>query len=381
VAEIDRFSDKAGHLQVRSTNPALPAANAPIDFDQPPFITLGLGPQGDLVTYYNFDVQPTAPPPIYVFFKAGSATPVDGQFNVVDVIPGDTGYGDFWNVVKVTVPDDYQPNEIRSAAELKARHYPMMSTTTVVNCPIVPAGSTAKLRYGGNVDTGLHQGWYHNSIVTYFNFPEKALALTSSGEVPVSPIYVTFNKNPVAGDASSGPASGFEMDRASGRTHNVIESVPEDAEYSPLWSVNVYDDRNFASVHDLASAAAASILASRVATVNCPVVARTAPSVDAPARTVQTSAGTILATAEGLSLYTYDPDTSGSSTCYGSCAVAWPPLLATAAVAAPFATTTRTDGSKQVVYENHPLYRYVGDGKTGDVFGDGLGGVWHVARP
>src|SRR5258706_16010299 len=76
---IDRFSASAGMLMIRSASNSLPAANASIDFDHPPFITRGLGPSGEHVRYYNFDVRPTAPADIYVFFRPGSATPVEGQ--------------------------------------------------------------------------------------------------------------------------------------------------------------------------------------------------------------------------------------------------------------------------------------------------------------
>ena len=64
VVSVDRFSAQAGHLQVRSSSNGLPAANAPVDFDQGPFITEGFGPTGQVVKYYNFDVQPATPAPI-----------------------------------------------------------------------------------------------------------------------------------------------------------------------------------------------------------------------------------------------------------------------------------------------------------------------------
>jgi len=104
LASVDRFSDSFAHLFARSKNATLPAANAPIDFDNAPFITKGLGPSGKQVTYYNFDVLSTTPDPIYVLFRAGEAAPVAGQLNIIDTIPGDAGYNDFWNVIKVTVP-------------------------------------------------------------------------------------------------------------------------------------------------------------------------------------------------------------------------------------------------------------------------------------
>ena len=62
------------------------------------------------------------------------------------------------------------------------------------------------------------------------------------------------------------------MADSTGRTHNVIGTTPENESYSPLWSVNIYDNQAFASVKDFESAANASSLGYGVATVNCPVV-------------------------------------------------------------------------------------------------------------
>src|SRR6056297_157496 len=99
---VDRFSDDAAVLMKRSDNPNLPDPNEPIDFDQEPFITQSLGPTGEVVKYYNFDVQPRIPAPIYVLFKEGSNEPVDGQLNIIDVVPGDDYYNDFWQIFEVT---------------------------------------------------------------------------------------------------------------------------------------------------------------------------------------------------------------------------------------------------------------------------------------
>jgi predicted lipoprotein with Yx(FWY)xxD motif len=43
-------------------------------------------------------------------------------------------------------------------------------------------------------------------------------------------------------------------------------------------------------------------------------------------------------------------------------------------------TRHRPEGSTQVTYKNRPLYRYSGDTKAGDTNGDGVGGIWHVAK-
>jgi hypothetical protein len=138
VVSIDRFSDAFAHLFKRSTNSALPAANAAVDFDQGPFVTQGLGPSGETIRYYNFDVLPTAPAPIYVFFREGSTTELTEQLHVVDVIPGEPGYNDFWRVIKVTVPASYVPNSATSLADIKRqafrRRRPACSSTAR-SCP------------------------------------------------------------------------------------------------------------------------------------------------------------------------------------------------------------------------------------------------------
>lgn len=267
VASVDRFSAQAGHLQVRSSSNGLPAANAAVNFDQGPFITQGFGPTGQIVKYYNFDVQPATPAPIYAFFEAGASSPVAGQLNVIDTIPGETGYNDFWQVMMVTVPSGYAANTIASLSEIQAAGYTITPTNMLVNCPVVPAGSTAGLRIGGG-STGLTQGWYRDQVVNYFNFNEATLTVTN-GAVPTAPIYVTFNINP--DQPNGGPPSGFETETGSMQTHNVAASVPGQPGYSPLWAVGIYDDADFSSVVNLTTATAATLVLAGPL-VNCPIV-------------------------------------------------------------------------------------------------------------
>ena len=97
--------------------------------------------------------------------------------------------------------------------------------------------------------------------------------------------------------------------------------------------------------------------------------------------------GSVLAASNGLTLYTNKNDTPKSSACNGPCAQIWPPLLVTAgAPAAPsglkgtLGTVTWSDGTIQVTYNGQPLYLYAGDFKSGDVNGDGIDGIWAVAK-
>jgi hypothetical protein len=268
AAIVDRFSSTAGVLMVRGPNASLPAAGAAIDFDQPPFITRGLGPDGRHVAYYNFDVRPTTPANIYVLFTEGATEPLGGQLNIVDDIPGDADYNDLWRVVRVDVPADYVPNAITSADGMMARGWKMTPTETLVNCPIVPAGSVARGRVGGG-DAGLTRGWYRDQIIHYFNFAEAPLHVVGDGTVPVTPIFVAFDVNP--DQPGGGPPSGFRTEPGTAQTHNVIGALPGAPGYSPLWSVQVYDNAAFSTVSDLPTAAAAHLLGTNVANVNCPL--------------------------------------------------------------------------------------------------------------
>ena len=145
------------------------------------------------------------------------------QLNIIDVLPGETGYNDFWLVTKVTVPSSYRANEVASFDEIQARGYPVEATTTIVNCPVVPEGSTATKRIGGG-SAGLIKGWYKEKIVSYFSFEEKGL-IASGGKVPVSPIYVCFNINP--DQTGGGPPSGFKTEAGNGRLITLLQRFPQ----------------------------------------------------------------------------------------------------------------------------------------------------------
>ena len=86
-----------------------------------------------------------------------------------------------------------------------------------------------------------------------------------------------------------------------------------------------------------------------------------------------------------MTLYVFDRDAAGSgkSVCNGGCATNWPPLMAPAS-AQPighWSVVTRDDGVKQWAYQGKPLYYWAKDSKPGDATGDGVGNVWHTAKP
>lgn len=101
------------------------------------------------------------------------------------------------------------------------------------------------------------------------------------------------------------------------------------------------------------------------------------------------SFGNYLVASNGHTVYTFANDSSSLSTCTGTCATTWPPytvsassnLLAESMVGGTLGTIKRADGSTQLTYNGHPLYYYAGDTVLGGTKGEGIGGVWHVAKP
>ena len=103
------------------------------------------------------------------------------------------------------------------------------------------------------------------------------------------------------------------------------------------------------------------------------------------------SLGKVLVDSKGRTVYLFQKDTGSMSTCSGACATDWPPVTTTGKptagsglTASMVGTTTRSDGTKQVTYNGHPLYNYVGDQKAGDTNGQGIsafGAKWYVVSP
>jgi predicted lipoprotein with Yx(FWY)xxD motif len=103
------------------------------------------------------------------------------------------------------------------------------------------------------------------------------------------------------------------------------------------------------------------------------------------------SLGRILVEGRGRSLYLFEKDRPGHSACSGACATYWPPLLTktkpmarSGAKQSLLGVIRRSDGTKQVSYAGHPLYRFVQDTKPGQTRGEGsqtFGAGWDVLSP
>jgi predicted lipoprotein with Yx(FWY)xxD motif len=98
--------------------------------------------------------------------------------------------------------------------------------------------------------------------------------------------------------------------------------------------------------------------------------------------------GKVLVNGHGQTLYLFEKDKHGKSSCYGQCAKFWPPAFTTGkpnagqgVKASKLGTTKRKDGKLEVTYNGHPLYAYAGDSKAGQANGQGstnFGAAWWV---
>ncbi|CAN5132218.1 lipoprotein [soil metagenome] len=154
------------------------------------------------------------------------------------------------------------------------------------------------------------------------------------------------------------------------------------AEGEPAGAVGTATDVAPAATEDTPGAVATT------ETTGAPTDAGTDTAAAATVEVADTSLGSVLADADGRTLYVFDNDTDGESSCYDDCATNWPPLVTQGDPAAGegadgglLGTTERTDGTTQVTYGGLPLYYFAADQAAGDVNGQAVGEVWWVVSP
>ena len=142
-----------------------------------------------------------------------------------------------------------------------------------------------------------------------------------------------------------------------------------------------------------ATATPAASTSAAAPAASAPAAASGPPAAGGPVimtATVGTQGTLVVASANGMTVYTFTKDVanSGTSACTGGCLTKWPavtvPAGSTAAgassVTGKIGTITRTDdGTLQVTYNGLPLYFYSGDKAAGDANGIYTG--WAAVKP
>ena len=150
-----------------------------------------------------------------------------------------------------------------------------------------------------------------------------------------------------------------------------------------------------AAVGLLATACSSGSSSSSVTSPSRAATASPAATIQASKTTVSLRAiggipGKVLVGSNGRTLYLFEADKNGKSTCTGACAAGWPPDTVTGTPQAGsgakqslLSTIKRSDGTKQVTYNGHPLYYFAGDTSAGDANGQGskaFGAKWYVVN-
>ena len=170
------------------------------------------------------------------------------QHNIVDVVPGQKGYTPLWRVITVTFKKGAHRSLVTSAGQVRALERAgkvrLKTTNMIVNCPVLGFAQKPV------------QGYEKGKTITYLDLGPVKLRAGNK----VAPLWTVTN--------------------GTSEQHNVVDVLPGDAGYSPLWSINQVTWKHGVSPRTLrsraevdAAAAAGDVTIKPTAmVVNCPVV-------------------------------------------------------------------------------------------------------------
>lgn len=203
--------------------------------------------RGKTVKYLDFGPIKLAPgnkvAPIWAFTNGTRA-----QRNIIDTVPGMDDYTPLWKVTMLTWKSGVAPRTLKSAAAvraaLRAGQLTAKKTKIVVNCPVLGFGQK------------LTQGFAKGDPVEYLDLGPVKLAPGNK----VAPIWAVTN--------------------GTAEQRNIIDTLPGDEDYTPLWAVVMVTwkdgvaPRTLRSKADVDAAVAAGevTLEETDIVVNCPVV-------------------------------------------------------------------------------------------------------------
>jgi hypothetical protein len=180
------------------------------------------------------DVPRDALANLYLFMNGVEGpNPFGFQMNVLDSGLGDPGYSPLWLHTFVTWNRGVEPRELTSEEEIldaeRDGEVTLEGSDLVINCPLLPKGET-----NFPIVTGFVDGELVDYTLQEISDPEVTdLMREKTGGYPLETVESLSGVSQVATlylfmDGVKGPNPfGFQM--------NVIDSIPGDPEYSPLW--------------------------------------------------------------------------------------------------------------------------------------------------
>lgn len=129
---------------------------------------------GEVVSYLDFGTQTqiasdgtVSVAPIWVFIdgfdRDGAPILIPDHPTVLDVVVGEPGYSDLWDVQFVVVPTGTASRWIHSLADLEASGFETVPANMLVNCPLVAADATTSEGHS------TRTGWVRGEQVFYFD--------------------------------------------------------------------------------------------------------------------------------------------------------------------------------------------------------------------
>src|SRR5438552_4380535 len=175
--------------------------------------------------------------PIY-FFNYQNGAPVRGQYPIIDVTPGVTGYTHFWEINNVTVPNNYAANTIKSLTTLNAARQAGLVTVKdagrSINGPLVAHNIKIAVVNG---EPQFQPVWYRTDLATMAVFETNL----PSGGIPVISIWlIQRDGDPCPLLEAVCPAgTDFNHDRDIKDSNDLIDTYPGLHGHSPLWAVSI----------------------------------------------------------------------------------------------------------------------------------------------
>jgi len=176
--------------------------------------------------------------PVY-FFNFQNGAPVQGQYPVIDVKPGDTGYTHFWEMNNVTVPNTYVPNTIKSLASLNSAKQAGLVTIKdagrSLNGPLVAHNVKIAVVNG---EPQFQPVWYRTDLATMAVFETNL----PSGGVPQISIWLIQRDGdpcPLLEAVCPTATNDFNQDGDIKDSNDLIDTYPGQPGYSPLWAVSI----------------------------------------------------------------------------------------------------------------------------------------------
>jgi len=217
------------------------------------------------------------------------------------------------------------------------------------------------------------------------NWPPLATTGGAAGTSSITGLLSTITRSDGTKQASVNgmPLYYFKGDTAAGQTNG-------QGKLNGLWSAVKPNGDPVAPIQ-ATSTPMASSTPTATATSTPIAASTTTASSTAPQLTVANDPmyGKILVGTGGHTVYLFEHDAAGTSTCTsGACAANWPPVLSTGSlkvssqITGAIGSITRPDGAMQVTINGMPLYYFKGDAAAGQAHGEGLlNGAWWVVGP